>query len=516
MAGTSLVQPITTESQVTGIGVFVADAAPTPRINAKLSSGVGIAIAAEWGPTTLWQLTNATAAQDRYWPHGTDAAWNAWAGLPWRKPLYLIRVVGSGATAASKTFNDDDPKASLIATAAYSGAAGNRIYVTVTANADDADERDVRVRVLPSASGTAIHDETYLAVQAADGSVTDPGDPYVTFSADGSADDSCVVAAETALTGGTSGTITATNVRTALDLLGSSSVDCSVVAVAGFADGIADGINEQMDQWAAASTGNDRIAFLMTPSDDDAAAAITAVANYRNTRCRQAYPRLVRSVGYARGALGYSTIGNQTVCPSLVHACAYQYGSAWTDFFLASWPRQVSASVVDLADTSLDLDDLASLRAAGIDPWFKSRQHGYVPYCDVATYLSSGEPQDGSLQRYKDYLYGALADLAEQYLGLPLDLDVGTQTLGTYTGRYFSQAVAFLRGEVLAGRLQSSQNDDGTTSPAFSLDPWALMTGDKAGTGRWDLQFQARKTPAFKRGVIFGEIGFVLTIRAPA
>ena len=508
MPARSLIRYVTAQSQITGNGIFIFEQPPTPRFTTATGVGVGIAIAAEWGPTTAWDFTNPTAALDRYWPLGPDAAYWAIAGLPWLKPLRLIRVVGSGATAATKTFNDVDPKASLIATAAYSGTAGNNIYITGTANGSDADARDIRVRVV---NGTQVmHDETYLAVQAANGAVTDPGDPYVTFTADGSADDSCAVFAETALTGGTSGTISAANVRTALDALGGVNVQTSVVAIAGFADGIADDVNEQMDQWAAAATGNGRVACLMTPSDDTAANAITAVADYRNERCRQDYPRLTRSLVYNYN--GYAADGEQTTCASLVRACAYQYVDQHQAICLGGFPLPVSASVTGVADTGLDLDDLAALNAAGINTWVQV-ENGWAPYNDVSTYLVGGLPVAGNRIRYADWVLDAFARFQQQYLGLKLDLTLSPDTLGVNTGRQIAQMSSFLDDQQAQDIIQAGENTDGTSSPAYALDAFTLMTPTKLAAGRWDLQVSIRMTPTFLQGVIYPNIAFDLNIR---
>ncbi len=113
-------------------------------------------------------------------PFAPDDCYNELADLPLGK-VRFYNVRGSDATLGAVTLDDASNADSLVVTARYASVYTDKIKITVTANATTSTSRDVKVDVYAPDGTTVMVTNTYAAVQVADGTVTDPSDPYVTF-----------------------------------------------------------------------------------------------------------------------------------------------------------------------------------------------------------------------------------------------------------------------------------------------------------------------------------------------
>lgn len=488
----SLIQRTTTLTGLAAAGVYRYTSGPLPRLLGRTRSAVAIVCAAPWGPTnTLWSPDNETEIYERHFPEVAQAV-KDWAGLRWGK-RYFVRVEGGSAAAATYTFQTGAAANSLVCTAAYKGAFGNNIKVTVTANGTVATSRDVRVRVLRD--GVAIHDETYLAVQVANGTVTDPGDPFVTFSKFSGASAQAAVASETSLASGSDGTITDAEVVTALELCGGDGNDIGIICFAGLED-VADDVSVAVATFAAdADQGRGKLVCCPTPQARTAAQTITDVADYgTGDNVVVCWPRLRRYIRY--NYLGATTGGVYDVDAGVAFASMAQNCDPWEEPMLSvvSEKRLVdSIKGIETAYANTGNTTYGDLQAAGITAWMTDATFGTTPRASVT--LDTTTQITVKNWRYAEYLGNSIAPFLTRYLGKPLDLNLADETYGLNTRAIKAGVEGFLEIEKRFGRLVDGLNDDGSASPAYFFDGFGLATAPNVAAGRWDIAVQARLTP---------------------
>ena len=513
--------PVNTISNVTdipvgGVGVYILDAGPTRSIRGNLSQTVGYVITAEWGPAEVWyEPLSANDLVERHWPFGPTGGFYGISNLPKVRAKFW-RVLGTSPVKSTKTFQDGagSPADSLEVTAKYYGTDGDKIKITITANADDSDARDVRVYMQDPATGVIAHDETYVALQADDGTVTDPGDPYVTFTKASGATLAAAVAAGVSLAGGSSGTIAATDFADAFTAAGSPVNGIDILCPVEPASSILAATNAALYTFATSAAGRNILCYGCSPASEAAGTALTTVASYRSVYLNFYYPwrRVQRRVFYSYR--GTATSVTQTLCGGPLLA-AMRAKLVPGDAAMMSTVAEWNSSVVGLDTGATDVDEsgYATLAAAGITAWYYNDEFGYVPYNDVCTYLVNSVPIAGDLKPYKVYASDAIAQYMAGFLGKPLDLDLGTETLGPVTRAQIGAIRKFLKAETTAGRIIGGQNSDGSTSPAWSVDPFSLATSDNLADGRWDVSIQARKTPRQRQNVLYTQIDLSVDIR---
>lgn len=504
----SLVTTVATEGLIpdVGVGVYLLRAPGQPRVRGNTVLTVGLVCAAPWGTPEEWvTLTRESEMVSTFAPFGWSGSAIAEAlNLPWG-PLKFWNVRGSGSAAAAVTLDDAASGDSLTITARKTGTNGNRIKYAVTANATTSTSRDVRIYV-EGPDGTIMWDETYLAVQVSNGDVTDPGDPWVTMSKASGATDEAAVASGT-LSGGTEGTIAATDYRQAMDAAGGDA-GIDILVCLGVPDALADGVRATMASWAATSAAEAvSVAILPTPEATSVTTAISEIASYRHRKLRACYPRVRRTFTYSYR--GYTTTATATLDGAAILACIIQNATPLKAAFQAAANEVAEAALapilaMEAGYTGLTTSEHNSLMAAGINGWYKSKSFNkFVPFCGVTTYLdSSGVPVRDHEERYYHYVTAALARAAEARAGQPLDVDLANERLGPSSGALIDAFNAFFQGELTAGRITASLNTNGTASPAFQVDPYSEATSGNLGAGRHDVVVAYRQTPNTERVVL--------------
>lgn len=504
----SLVTTVATEGLIpdVGVGVYLLRAPGQPRVRGNTVLTVGLIGEAPWGAPEEWvTLTRESELVSTFFPFGwSSEALTEVANLPWG-PLKFWNVRGTSAAAAAVTLDDGAAGDSLTITAKKTGSNGNRIKYAITANAGVSTSRDARIYV-EGPDGTIMWDETYLAVQVSNGDVTDPGDPWVTFSKASGATDEAAVASGT-LSGGSNGTIAATDYRQAMDAAGGDA-GIDILVCIGVSDALADGVRATMMTWAATSAAEAvSTAVLPTPAATSVATAITEIASYRHRKLRAVYPRVRRTSTYSYR--GYTRTATETMDGAATLACIIQNATPLKAAFQAAANEVAEAALtpilaMEAGYTGLTTSEHNSLMAAGVNGWYKSKSFNkFLPFCGVTTYLdSSGIPVRDHEERYYHYVTAALARAAEARAGQPLDVDLANERLGPSSGVLIDAFNAFFQGELTAGRIIAGLNTNGTASPAFQVDPFSEATSGNLGDGRHDVVVAYRQTPNTERVVL--------------
>lgn len=510
----STVRRTTTGTGLSGVGVYVFPSGPLPRLRADPQRpAVCIVAPFDWGPAnTLWRVTSGTDLLTRHIPKRDEVVYPALANLPFCE-LYVVRALGAGSAAAAVTLDSAAAADSLVCTAKYHGSTGNSLKVAVSANATTSTSRDVTVTLV--IDGVTVYTATHLAVQTSDGTVTDPGDPYVTFSKASGAVAQAAVVSATALSGGSNGTLTAALYRTALEAASGPNNRIGIVCFAGVDTALCADLNTSLKAWLAdADHGVGKIGIGPTPGALAADDAIAEVAAYDQERMVRLWPRIQRFATYTfRGLSGSGTF---TVCGGAAMASILQGCEPWeAPMMSVVSDKQLNGSILgleaDYANTGLTTYGL--LEDGGITPWYHHTDFGVVPKASQTTKITAGVVETIEERRYIQLLEDTIAAYDEQYLGKPLDLDLANARLGKVTGRNVRAISAFLAKEEAAGRLIPGLNDDDTASPAYLVDPFSASTAENVATGRWDKVISARITPSMRQIVIHSSMGRSVNIQ---
>lgn len=278
-------------SQATRHAVYAIERNPPTVIQAQNVSVAAIVEQFPWGPEGENQIAGVKDFIDTYAPGGmsrTGAGYMSVIGKAW-PILKVVRVLGSGAAAASVTLQKTGPADMLTLALKYKGAAGNSVTATVQAATDgDSNHFDLIVSITSATgttqdifrnlnySGTGSDSTPDLTQTKLLGSITktSSGSPLTgTFSfATGS--DGTVASSDYV------GTQGAADHGIAL-LEGDKTVDFVFVGDPG--NSLRAAVNTGLQAHADYMT--DRIAFINGNSAQALSAAQTDVANYRSLRC---------------------------------------------------------------------------------------------------------------------------------------------------------------------------------------------------------------------------------------
>jgi hypothetical protein len=407
--------------------------------------------------------------------------------------LSAVRAAAAAAAVASYTFPDADDDDSLVVTAKYAGGTYNQVTVTLTV-ADGVVSATVQMDGWPAV--------TYPAVQAANGTVTDPGDPWVTFSKASGATANAAAAAATNLAGGSNGTIAASDFTAALAALSGPSGPAIVLVAGPVGSDILDGVNLALQTFAAAN--EDKAVILLTKSGQTPAQAITYAGTYARDNVVYLWPQIERRVV---GAGGASTI---TASGGTVFAALLQRLSPWqSPGFFGEGNANVQfirdCGVIGMENETASASQRNDMVDGGVTPWFLYPGVGVMLGGDVMSTSSAEERLSIKGQRYKQYLESSLSRYLEGFLSLPLDLTLGdAQRLGKYSGNAVKNMRSFLDNEEAQGRITKGVNvaDPSLTTPAYRLDPFALVTPEALAGGQWDIDVAVRDVPPLRVGVL--------------
>ncbi|MCI0347590.1 MAG: hypothetical protein L0221_19485, partial [Chloroflexi bacterium] len=254
----SLIRRVTSEGAI-GYGVNIWEETPPGRVGGVSSNIVGIVGDFPWGPVdTVTEITTAAELFATFCPTPFDAAddyaaMDAFLNKNFPGGLKIVRIDATSAATATKTYDDNAAADSVTVTANYQGALGNEISIAWSENADDATARDATVTI---GSDYSVTYENVATIVAAALVVTDPGDPYVTFSKASGATLVPAVAAASALATGSDGTAVAADyVGSASSDVGirkfyGESVDVDVLFVAECPSGLIDEVNDGLKSYA--------------------------------------------------------------------------------------------------------------------------------------------------------------------------------------------------------------------------------------------------------------------------
>lgn len=487
------------------VGVFVRTVGRNTAIRGNTNKTLGIIADFPWGPENEWtEITSAKDLLETFFPFGLHTfndAFSDLAGVPFGR-IKVYNAKAGDAVKATYTFGDDDtPTAtnSLVATAKYFGTGGNGI--TVAPSGAGAVVRSV------TSGTTVMWFDAYSAVQASNGTVTDPSDPLVTYAKASGADEWAAVATH-ALAGGSSGTMTAAILLAGLDAgVGDENID--VFVFAGVSTSLIDAV--RLGAVAFADDNPDKIVVLPSlPTSDDADAAVTDIADYRGAfeNVWASFPRGEVRVSYSfRGYTTATTIAGRDLAVDL--ACCLQRVPPWTAAMRKN-VKDFTFRIVSLAE-SMDRATLAGLAAAGITTWVRSPSLGgrITPYSEVVTTVTtsntlSGQEEaiDGVATRYRLYVKEAVANFLEAGLGDPLDVDLANLTLGNYSAAKVGAITAFMENERVDGHVVAGLNSDGTPAPAYYVDAFGQTTQEDLNGGRWTIALSGRRTPHAKQFIL--------------
>jgi hypothetical protein len=473
-----LIRNVSGESGI-GYGVNKWELVPPGQIRAGGAVVVGIVGDFPWGPVNTLTEVNTVAEFNSYFcPDAFDAAdtypaMDALLNKTFPAGMLVCRIAPTSVarTTASKTFQDGagTPANSVTVTANYPGLLGNSISITWAVNADNASARDATVTI-----GTG-YSATYENVAVESGgavTVTDPEDPYVTFSKYSGATTAPAAVAATALTGGADGTAQAS------DYVGSTSssvgirkyyaeaVEVDVLFVASCPSGLIDTVNTGLEAFA---TDTDKgMVVLCTPASQTEATAKTYVASYRDDRIVYCYPRVKTTNGFSDDQEEITVDGNSFMAALL----------AATDAWLSPGGPRASRNALK-GITGLENEDISrsgydQLAAKGIAA-FRFLGSDVILSKGVTTSLTSGLEKIRR-RRSTDYWINAISERMQEYVEQPLDLTLSSQALGPITGAQIGEIVSFLEDEKTKNHLA-----------AYSVDPWGSATENDIDAGRWTI-----------------------------
>lgn len=499
----SLVRRITSAAQA-GYGVNILEVAPPASVSGVSSNIAGIIAHLPWGPVNeVTEISSPTEFFSVFAPtvftldETTFTALYAFMNKSFSGGMKIVRIATGTQATAARTFDDASAGDSVTVTANYGGTAGNQIYITWTANADDATARDATVTI-----GTT-YTKTYEQVATIVSSalvVTDPGDPYVTFTKASGATLVPAAIAATALTGGVDGTPTSSNYlgsgssSVGLRLFYGDSIDVNVVFVAEPDESLIDAINDGLVTFADET--KKAVVVLNTVEGQAYADAKTYVADYRQSDGYVVYPwpkvYTVNTYDDDRGEILVN--GNSFIASALVSidpevSVAGKLGS------------QALYGITDLEFTDTTKGQLDQLKAKGILSFFMSTARGgAVTIGDPNTSLESGK---GKIfrRRMTDYITVSISNLLELYIGETLDVNLTTGTLGPTTTAEISAIAGFLDNLVSDGRIQDYMVDGLSGNLQANLDD-----------GEWIILLQVKLNPHQEVIILKAEIGETVTI----
>lgn len=474
----SLVRNITSEASI-GYGVNVLEVLPPGVISGGVDVVVGIVGDFPWGPVnTVTEINTAGEFFATFCPTVFDAAddypaMDALLNKAFPAGMKVVRIAPSGVAqaTASKTFQDNDPANSVVVTANYPGALGNSIYIEWSENADDATARDATVTI-----GTT-YSVTYPAVATmVDAAlvVTDPSDPYVTFSKHASGDEVPAVAAAAALVGGVDGTAVAG------DYVGSISsnvgirrfyadgAETDILFVASCPSGLIATVNTGLEAYA--NDTNNGMVVLSTPASQSSSTAKTYVASYRDDRIVYGWPRVKTTNGFDPAQ------AEITVDPNSFLAALIASTSPWLS---PGGPRNSRAALkgitaLESGNDSTTRDTMDAMTAKGICVIAFANGEAIVRNA-VTTSLTSGLEKIRR-RRTTDYLAKAIANRLQEYVETPLDLDLTAGTLGPNTSAEISEIASFLENQKRLGHIK-----------AYAVDPFGSATALDIAAGIWTI-----------------------------
>lgn len=460
-------------SQITDAryGVNVLEDSPPGGVQGVGTNIVATVANLPWGPVDeVVELTSLGEFFDTFCPlafgvHDSYPAAKAYINKTFPNVFKVARISPTGQAVAAKTYQDSTPVNSVTVTAKCPGVVGNSITVAWSANAEDATARDATVAI-----GTAysVLYKNVAKIVSAALVVTDPGDPYVTFSKHASGVAVPAVAAASALTGGADGTAAAGDYTTCLDLYASASVAWDVGFVAEPEASLIDAINTACESLVV--THKRGIWVLATPDGQSYSAAKTYVADYRDDRLFYPWPRVNTPNAFDTDREETEVNGNSFAAVAIATVAPEESpgGAPGSEALTGITSLETEATIIQLND----------LNASGISPFFMSEafDNGAILHNAVTTSLTSGKTKVFR-RRMTDYVVKSVANFLERFTGRKLDINLSRRILGPVTGPESGQVRQFLQELQDKNRIREWALDEfsGNTQTNINNGVWILL-----------------------------------------
>lgn len=485
-------------------GVNILELRPPGEVQGESTNVVGSVADLPWGPVdTVTLITSPAELFDTFAPavfgsrHDlTHAALLAYVNKTFPASMKIVRTANTGQATAAFTFLDNDPAASVDATARHPGLLGNQISVAWSVNADDAAARDMTVTIAGST-----YSVTYLAVAtivATDLVVTDPGDPFVGVAANGAGDEVPEAIAATPLAGGLDGAavigdyLGSVGVGRGLEEYAAGSVDVDVLFGAEIPQTLVGGWNTGLK----AFMDNHEKGFGVLSTDSTIttkSGAITDTGGRRKDRLSVHYPRVKTVNTYDPNRAEIVVDGNAfaAVVIASVPPEAAPGGANSAEFL-------TGITALDPAFETIDTNGYKSLNDAGIAPWFNSTANqGFIIHRAFTTSLISGEERIFR-RRMTDFIMLSIAASAETFAEQLLDLDLPNKALGPNTSIQVGLWNQF---------LTDLANPDAPRIRGYELDAFGSNLQANIDAGQWKVAISVKLISAQEELVFLATIG---------
>ena len=483
MSGGTLIRRVSGASSI-GYGVNIWEQSPPQSVQGVTTNVIAMVGAFPWGPQdTIETVYTPGDFFALFYPNefATTKDYTTYPAVLalLSKPIFtkgglkVVRIDPTSVADAKATSGAITAgTGSITITAKYAGLIGNGIsYQWTTATGGDAAKRDLVITI--GSNYTA----RYKNLAYTDTFSTAVDDPFVDLT-QSSPSAMPSTGSATALASGADGTAVAS------DYVGTSSSfkgirlfygegeDVNVLFVAECPSGIIDAVNTGVEAWVADTEKG--VGVLSTVNGQTAADAITYVAGYLSNRLVYTWPRVntpnpwneLEAVEVDGNAFAAALIAN--VDPWLSPGGAGKKQGT----------RDLLSGISSLETDGTSTSGLDALNEGGIAPWFNSRALGMILRKGVTT-ASTG--MKIRTRRMTDYLVNTLAGYAEYNVERPLDLVLGEQTLGTWTGQLVSAWGSFLQNEKIREHIQN-----------YSLDPFSENTQEEIDAGRWTIVLRVK------------------------
>lgn len=494
----SLIRRVSGTSSV-GYGVNLLELLPPGQIRAGGLSVVGIVGDFPWGPLGITEISTPAELFATFCPAAFDAAasytaMRAFLGKTFPSGMLVCRIPAADAATAAKTYDDASVGDSVTVTAKYQGVLGNSVSVEWSTNADDSTARDATVTI---GTGYSVAYPAVATIVATVLTVTDPADPYVTFSKASGGTLVPAVAAAAALVGGANGTATAANyVGTSSTIVGirkfyPESIAVDVLFVAECPSALIDSVNTGLKAFGTDTKKG--MVVLSTVNGQSVATAKTYVASYRADRAVYAYPRVLCTDGYTSSLPEIEVDGNAFAAACIVNCDPWKSpGGAEGAQFLTG--------ITGLENEDLTAGEMDALNAKGITPFAMiTSLGGAILRKAVTTSITSGLTKIRR-RRTTDYLMNAIAERGQFYTERAFDGDFTNQTLGPISGGYVSEIGSFLGNEKALGHIAS-----------YGVDAFSAATQLDLDAGRWTVAISVRTYSDMDEIVLSHTIGDSVT-----
>lgn len=454
-------------------GIYIDEVSPPPSVTG-VPTGTAILVGQfERGSAAIQSVGSVGQLYELY---GNNISYSGNIALQNKKfgLLKIVRVVASGATAATKVFNHTST-ATITFSALWKGAYGNNIQVTIAAGTSQGSKYTVH-----DANANAVWpDEVYdnVLITKAASAFNNSNLVAVTVQSTAAEPD---VAAATNLATGTDGTVADTDYQTAI---GNTEAPGSGNIL--FLDSY-DTIRNGYVKTSIANT-TDKMGILCGSPGDSVSTAITAVSTLRDTdgRLIYAFPYVYTTIG------GASTkVPPASFYASLLSQIAPNVDPAWTG-------NAQYLTGIDSLELTPSRSDYINLMAAGISALEFDPDVGIKVKSGVVTQISDSSKIMIFRRRMTDYIIQSLAKYLKNFQDAVNSLEnrnaVGA-AIGAFNRQLEQAKLVPSDAEVSSGK-------------ASLVDTKSLNTDDSVAAGYFKIIYQRRIYSSMRFIVLQAEIG---------